>query len=233
MSETPAGPLPLRRAERKSTAPARLLDVIIAGTGLVVTSPVMLIAALAIWIESGRPIVFSQRRIGQFGRPFDMYKFRKFYPTLSATGPPSIKDDPRLTSVGKFIELTKINELPQLWNVITGDMSMVGPRPETLNFADCFSPHYAVILDHKPGIFGPAQVMFRDEATFYPNGVDCDHFYRQVLFPIKASLDLAYFPRRTILSDIKWIVRGALAVINRRSSQASVAQLIKVREATL
>ena len=233
MSERRAVPPPPPQTARDNPVAGRMLDVFIAAVGLAVFSPIMLLAALAIWIESGSPIIFSQARIGQFGRPFRMLKFRKFHPDVAAAGPLSLKDDPRLTRVGDFIELTKVNELPQLWNVLRGDMSMVGPRPETLNFADCFSAHYAGVLDHKPGIFGPAQVMFRDEVSFYPSGADSEYFYRQILFPIKASLDLAYFPRRTVLSDLKWIVLGALAVINRRSSQASVAQLIKVREATL
>jgi lipopolysaccharide/colanic/teichoic acid biosynthesis glycosyltransferase len=185
MSKKLAIQLPLRHPAGKSAAPARFLDLIVAATGLALFSPIMLLAAVAIWIEGGRPIVFSQRRIGQFGRPFYIHKFRKFAPTANADGPLSTKDDPRLTRVG----------------------------------------------EQKPGIFGPAQVMFRDEASFYPHGADSDQFYRQVLFPIKASLDLAYYPRRTIVSDIKWIFLGTLAVMDMRPSQASVVELIELKEA--
>jgi lipopolysaccharide/colanic/teichoic acid biosynthesis glycosyltransferase len=231
MSERQA--IPKGRAAGKCSMPARILDLIVATTGLIVLGPVMLIAGIAIWVESGGPVIFSQRRIGQFGKSFHIHKLRKFNPVASAMGPLSVKEDPRLTNVGRFIELTKINELPQLWNVVKGEMSMVGPRPETPNFADCFSPHYVDVLRHKPGIFGPAQIMFCDEASLYPEGVDTERFYREVLFPIKASIDLAYFPSRTTFSDIRWIVRGALAVIDRRSSRASVAQLIELKEASL
>jgi lipopolysaccharide/colanic/teichoic acid biosynthesis glycosyltransferase len=209
---------------------ARFPDVVLAATGLLIFSPLMALTALALWIESGRPVLFSQPRLGRFGRPFQIYKFRKYVPTASANGPLTVKDDPRLTKVGRFIESTKINELPQLWNVIRGDMSIVGPRPETLNFADCFSPSYLGVLEHRPGIFGPAQVSFRHEASLYPRSGDPERFYRQVLFPLKASMDLEYFVSRTVASDLKWIVLGIAAVVGGPSSKRSGLQLMLVSE---
>ena len=218
-------------ASEMSEWAGRLLDIMVASIGLVIASPVIALTALALWIEGGRPIFFAQRRLGRFGRPFQIYKFRKFDPAASGNGPLTVKDDPRLTGVGRLIEKWKINELPQLWNVMRGDMSVVGPRPETVNFADCFSPNYLGVLNHKPGIFGPAQVLFRDEASLYPVGADTDRFYRETLFPLKASIDLAYFSRRTVLSDLTWILRGVFAVVAWRCSQDSVSQIMKLREA--
>lgn len=209
----------------------RLIDMIIAAVALVIFSPVIMLTALALWAEGGRPIFFAQRRLGRFGRPFHIYKFRKFDPGASGNGPLTVKDDPRLTRVGRLIDKAKINELPQLWNVMRGDMAIVGPRPETLNFADCFSPRYLGVLNHKPGIFGPSQVLFRDEASLYPEGADTDRFYRDVLFPLKANIDIAYFSRRTVPSDLTWIVRGVLAVITWRSPQGSISQIAKLSEA--
>ena len=109
----------------------RALDLLCAGVAAFILAPLMLIAALAIWIESGRPILFSQIRLGQFGRPFRMYKFRKFRPDCDNHGCPlTMESDGRLTKIGRVLAVSKLDELPQLWNVLRGDMSLVGPRPE-------------------------------------------------------------------------------------------------------
>jgi len=117
--------------------------------------------------------------------------------------------DGRLTKVGRVLAVSKLDELPQLWNVLRGDMSVVGPRPESLAFADCFRNGFEKVHQHKPGLFGPCQVMFRHESKYYPDGVAAVDFYRKVLFPAKAEIDLAYFSRRTLASDLGWIVRAA------------------------
>jgi lipopolysaccharide/colanic/teichoic acid biosynthesis glycosyltransferase len=199
----------------------RALDLIIAGTGLVLFGPIMMLVALAIWIESGRPIFFSHVRFGQTGRHFRMYKFRKFHKDCgTANCPVTVRNDRRMTPVGRFLAGTKLDELPQLWNIVKGDMSVVGPRPESLDFADCLVGSYRGVLDHKPGIFGPNQVFFRDEASLYSDVSDPKQFYREILFPLKARIDLAYFPHRTIRSDIRWIIFGVLAVFGLRRGPA-------------
>lgn len=192
----------------------RIFDIIAAATGLVLVAPLMLLAAAAILIESGRPIFFVQTRIGVGGRHFRMYKFDKFREPAPAAGHAlTLENDPRLTRVGRVLVRTKFDELPQLWNVLKGDMSVVGPRPETLNFRDCLEGRSRALLAYKPGIFGPSQVLFRSEAAFYRGHPDPEQFYRQSLFPLKASIDLAYFARRTLLRDILWVIRGMLAVL--------------------
>jgi lipopolysaccharide/colanic/teichoic acid biosynthesis glycosyltransferase len=179
----------------------RTLDIMCTAAAASVLMPVFLITALAIWIESGKPILFSQLRLGQNGRPFRIYKFRKFRPNCDLHGYPlTMERDGRLTA---------IDELPQLWNVLRGDMSLVGPRPESLAFTDCFRNGFEKLLEHKPGLFGPCQVEFRHESRLYPADVSAADFYRQVLFPAKAEIDLAYFPRRTLASDLGWILRAA------------------------
>ena len=193
----------------------RTLDIMCTGVAASVLAPVFLITALAIWIESGRPFLFSQLRLGQNGRPFRIYKFRKFGPNCDPHGYPlTMERDGRLTAIGRILAATKLDELPQLWNVLRGDMSLVGPRPESLAFADCFHNGFEKLHEHKPGLFGPCQVMFRHENRLYPADVSAADFYRQVLFPAKAKIDLAYFPRRTLASDLGWILRavGAIAV---------------------
>jgi lipopolysaccharide/colanic/teichoic acid biosynthesis glycosyltransferase len=175
--------------------------------------PLAIVIATAIVIDSGFPVFFSQERLGQYGQRFWLLKFRKFPSTVGRnTQPLTLADDPRLTRVGKFLAKTKLDELPQLWNVIRGDMAIVGPRPEVPDFETCFEGRCREVLDHRPGIFGPAQAAFHAEGACYPPDQDPQDFYRAVLFPAKAALDLAYYPSRTIVGDIKWVSRGILAV---------------------
>ena len=188
----------------------RALDILCVGMAALVLTPVLLIVALAIYIGSGRPILYSQLRLGYNGRPFRIYKFRKFRPNCDLQGYPlTLEGDGRLTAIGRVLAATKLDELPQLWNVLRGDMSLVGPRPESLAFTDCFHNGFEKILEHKPGIFGPCQVMFRHESKLYPADASAADFYRRVLFPAKAKIDLAYFPQRTLVSDLGWIFRAA------------------------
>jgi lipopolysaccharide/colanic/teichoic acid biosynthesis glycosyltransferase len=195
----------------------RVLDVLIACTALAMLGPIMAIVAVTILLETGRPIFFSQIRLGQSGRHFRMYKFRKFHKDCR-TGPcVTVEGDPRLTQLGKYLEKAKLDELPQLWNVLKGDMSIVGPRPEALRFVDCFTRRYLGVLDYKPGIFGPNQFLFRNEGSLYPDKSDPERFYREVLFPLKAEIDLEYFRSRTIAADIEWIIRGVLVVFGLRA----------------
>lgn len=196
------------------TGVTRVFDVIAAAAGLMFFAPIMLLAAAAILIESGRPIFFGQTRLGLGGRQFCMYKFDKFHETAVSTGHAlTLEDDPRLTRVGRVLVRTKFDELPQLWNVLKGDMAIVGPRPESLAFQDCFDGRFRAVLSYKPGIFGPSQVLFRNEAASYRGRQDPEQFYRQVLFPLKGSIDLAYFAKRTLLRDVLWVVRGVIAVL--------------------
>lgn len=188
----------------------RAIDMLVVGLAITLLSPVFVIVALVIWLESGRPILFSQLRLGQRGEPFRMYKFRKFGPNCGTDGSPlTLASDERMTTVGRLLAATKLDELPQLWNVLRGDMSLVGPRPESLSFSDCYRDGFERVLEHKPGVFGPCQVMFRHESRLYPTDAPAADFYREVLFPAKARIDLAYFPRRTLASDFGWIARAA------------------------
>lgn len=203
LAPTPASDVDLRR----------VFDILASGMAVCVLSPVFLIVAVAILIESGRPLLYSQLRLGQNGRPFSIYKFRKFKASCDLQGfPLTLDGDDRLTRVGRILAATKLDELPQLWNVLRGDMSLVGPRPESLAFNDCFRNGFEAILEHKPGLFGPCQVVFRHESRLYPTDGSAAEFYREVLFPAKAKVDLAYFSRRTLLSDLNWILRAAVVI---------------------
>jgi lipopolysaccharide/colanic/teichoic acid biosynthesis glycosyltransferase len=191
----------------------RAFDVIMALMCLTALAPVMAVIATAIYMESGRPVFFSQLRLGEHGRHFRLYKFRKFrnssFPDKTAV---TLANDNRMTPFGHLLARSKLDELPQLWNLFKGDMTLVGPRPESLAFADGFDEGYGAVLAFRPGIFGPNQVFFRDECLLYQGQADPEKFYRSVLFSLKARVDLTYFPRRTMCRDLGWIVRGLVAI---------------------
>ncbi len=197
----------------------RAFDVVLSIVSLIALAPVMLAIAVLIVIEDGGPVFFQQTRLGFDGQPFGMYKFRKFRSDCGTSGAPlTVEGDSRMTRIGRFLAATKLDELPQLWNILKGDMAVVGPRPESMAFADCFQNGYEEILQHRPGLVGPSQVAFRHEAKLYPADEDPSIFYRRVLFPAKAVLDLAYFKRRTIGSDLGLMVQSALTIFNIQSS---------------
>jgi lipopolysaccharide/colanic/teichoic acid biosynthesis glycosyltransferase len=208
---------------------ALVFDKTFAFLGLIVLTPVMLLVALSIVVDTGFPILFSQDRLGQNGRRFRMYKFRKFPARgLSSTLPVTLANDSRFTRVGKFIEKTKLDEVPQLWNVLRGDMAIVGPRPEVPDFAECYRGPARRVLDYRPGIFGPGQALFRDEGTLYPPGGNPTEFYREVLFPAKASLDLSYYPSRSFIRDLKWIMRCLLAIAGVKHRDGITSQTLSL-----
>lgn len=187
----------------------RLFDTVVAIIGLVVAAPLMALIAVAIKLDSPGRVIFSQERLGQGGKTFRIHKFRKFPDDWGSKGSGvTVAGDARMTRLGRILERTKLDELPQLWNILKGEMSFVGPRPESLNFADLFTDELSRVHDFKPGIFGPNQVAYRNEAEMYPPECDPDEFYRAELFPAKARRDIEYFSRATLLSDIGWMVRG-------------------------
>lgn len=201
----------------------RAIDIAVAMTAGVVLAPLMLLIVVVLLLESGWPVLFVQTRLGAGGRTFRIYKFRKFAVRCSPLGLPlTVAGDCRMTSVGRFLAATKFDELPQLWNVLKGEMAIVGPRPESLAFADCFRGGFEALLQYKPGLLGPTQTLFRHEAHFYPQSVDPLRFYREILFPAKARIDLSYYPKRTVGSDIVWMIRGFLSVLRPAPSPADM-----------
>ena len=210
---------PMDETIRLRWRPARLAERLAAFILLAALAPFVALIAAAIVVETGFPVFFSQTRLGRHGHPFRLHKFRKFGPNEGInTRPVTLAHDKRLTGVGAVLEQTKLDELPQLWNVAKGEMSFVGPRPETPNFADCFAGEYRRVLDHRPGILGPSQAMFRNEGALYPADTDPEQYYREVLFPTKAAIDLEYYPRRTFARDAAWVLRSIVAVIWPRAA---------------
>lgn len=200
---------------RRLTA-TRAVDVFVAAAGLIVLAPLLALVAAAVLVDGRGPVIFSQLRVGAHGRHFRLYKFRKFDESrrVYGGGTLTMNNDPRLTRLGKLLARTKLDELPQLWNVLKGDMAIVGPRPESLDLADRLGDGHRWALDHRPGIFGPTQVFFRNEGYLFSDqeGCDLERLYCEVLYPLKTRIDSAYYPDRTLVRDIIWIVRGVLAV---------------------
>jgi lipopolysaccharide/colanic/teichoic acid biosynthesis glycosyltransferase len=232
MSDYPFRHAPAALTFDGEAALRRAFDVVCAFVGLIILAPAMLVIVAAIWVESGRPIFFSQLRLGRLGRPFAMYKFRKFRANCGPDGAPLTTDaDARFTRTGRILAATKLDELPQLWNILIGQMSVVGPRPESLAFADCFKNGFERVLEHTPGLLGPSQAVFRNESSLYPAGADTVAFYRSVLFPAKARIDLEYFANRSFFADLRWVFRTAGAVFGIGAALAQSLPAIAPRSA--
>ncbi|MDQ1738017.1 MAG: hypothetical protein QOH56_4268 [Pseudonocardiales bacterium] len=180
-----------------SPSPARrALDVLLAGSTLAVCGAPLLLLMLAVRLTSRGPSLFSQRRVGQGGRPFRMYKLRTMRtglagPDVTATG------DARITGLGRVLRRTSLDELPQLWNVLRGEMTLVGPRPETLGLAERYPPECRWIFDHRPGLTGPTQVRMRDSSVLPAGPVDVEH-YLKVLVPARTAVDALFLQRPTL-----------------------------------
>lgn len=194
-------------------AAKRAFDLVVAALGLLVSAPLFLAIAIAIKHDSPGPVFFRQLRVGRKRRPFSMWKFRKMPDDLPEQGPMlTTRNDQRLTRVGYWLERTKLDELPQLLNVLCGEMSVVGPRPEVRKFVDLSSPElWDQVLSVKPGIFGPNQIRYRNEGDLYPPGCDVEAFYLDHILPGKLEVDARYARDAHWLSDVGLLVRGVLA----------------------
>lgn len=182
----------------------RALDVLLASIGLLLASPVLLAAALAVKLDSRGPVFFRQQRMGRDFRPFPIYKFRTMVADAAARGAAiTAGADPRITRVGHWLRKTKVDELPQLLNVLKGDMSLVGPRPEVPKYVELFREDYRTILTVRPGITDPASVKFRDEAAVLGASADPERTYVEQILPEKIALAKTYIARRSVAYDVK------------------------------
>lgn len=193
----------------------RILDFVLAFVGLVLLSPLFAVVAVLIKLDSPGPVFFRQRRVGLGGKLFRIFKFRTMVQGAYQMGSRlTVKRDPRITRLGKFLRWSKIDELPQLINVLKGDMSFVGPRPEDPYFVQFYRGDQVQVLSVPPGIFGPSQIHGRDEADEYPDGLkDTEAYYLEHILPAKLQRDLEYIRNATFLSEIQFLLGGAWATI--------------------
>jgi lipopolysaccharide/colanic/teichoic acid biosynthesis glycosyltransferase len=193
----------------------RPFDVVVATVALAVTLPIWLPVAVAIRIESPGPVLYRARRMGRGGTPITVLKFRSM--RVSSGGPAiTAGSDSRITRTGKLIRLTKVDELPQLINVIRGDMSLVGPRPEDSRYLDSYSPEQRRVLSIRPGITGAASVAYRHEESILAEAEDIEAAYRTTVLPAKLALELDYLDRRSLRTDVKWLMATVAAISSRR-----------------
>ncbi len=183
-----------------------VFDRTMALVGLLMLWPLLLVVALLIRFKMpGGPVIFRQQRVGQYGRLFTMYKFRSMVVSHSGSSV-SVKGESRITPLGAVLRKYKLDELPELWNVLVGDMSFVGPRPDVPGYADRLEGEARNILSLKPGITGPASLKYRDEEELLAAQDDPQKYNDEVLFPDKVRINLEYLKNRSFGLDLRIIV---------------------------
>ncbi|MBC7814995.1 MAG: sugar transferase [Burkholderiales bacterium] len=191
----------------------RAFDVLMSAVALLLLSPVMI--ALVVWIRvtSPGPALYRAVRIGRYGEPFTLYKFRSMVADADRNGPGiTTSGDTRITPIGRFLRRTKLDELPQFLNVLRGDMSLVGPRPEDPRYVALYSPQQREVLKLRPGITSLASVQYLDEEALL-TGDDWETRYVQEVMPAKLALDLQYAQNPSLWADIVILWRTVVAVL--------------------
>jgi lipopolysaccharide/colanic/teichoic acid biosynthesis glycosyltransferase len=192
----------------------RSLDIAAALSGLILASPLLLAAALAVKLGSRGPIFFRQERMGRNFRPFRIYKFRTMVPDAPNLGAQiTAGADPRITRVGHLLRKSKIDELPQLINVLLGDMSLVGPRPEVPKYVEMFPDDYREILSVRPGITDPASIKYRDESSTLASSLDPERMYVEELLPDKIAISRDYVRRASLPGDFRVLVSTVMCIL--------------------
>lgn len=193
----------------------RAMDVLLGGVLLVCLAPLCLLIACFVRALDGRPLLFIQERVGLAGRPFKMLKFRTMLQHPGAErGSFDAGGSSRVTALGRFLRRTKLDEVPQLWNVLAGDMSLVGPRPEVRRWVDAYPKRWDRILTVRPGITDPASIEFRNEEAVLASASDPDVTYRDVVLPKKLDLYERYIAKQSLWRDV-WILLRTLWVVGR------------------
>jgi len=198
----------------------RVIDVVVSAIGLLVLAAVHVVIALAIKASSRGPVLFRQERAGLGGRPFTLLKFRSMAVGSDRSKNVSPTGDPRVTAVGRVLRATYLDELPQLLNVLRGDMSLVGPRPETPEFVALYTDAEREILSIRPGLVGPSTLAFVDEAELLAMAEDPAAFYETTLLHERARLDLEYVRRPSLLLDARIVLLQIWAILRHRPMSA-------------
>lgn len=199
----------------------RILDLAVGSAALVISLPVLAVTVIAMRLAGDRgPFLYRARRMGFDGKPVVVLKIRTMHEGLHGPGLTSAGDF-RVTRVGRLIRQYRIDELPQLVNVVRGEMSLVGPRPEDPRYVDLSDPLHRKVFMVKPGITGPAQIQFRHEGELLAASDDPERLYRGVILPAKLRIDAAYLDRRTVGTDVLMIGQTVLALLPHPFARAS------------
>lgn len=193
----------------------KIIDRIAAAISIIVLSPLLLIIAILVKLEDGGPVLFAQARMGVNFRPFRLLKFRTMVQGAEHGPPVTCFGDSRVTRLGLFLRYYKLDELPQLFNVLAGDMRVVGARPEVPKYVERFKDQFSSILRYPPGITDPASIAFRNEESLL-NCKDPEEMYVSVVLPQKLALSQDYAKRRTFFTDLRVIAKTLSAVLYGR-----------------
>ena len=213
----------------------RAFDFTVSLIGLVLLSPVFLVLSIIITLDSPGGVFFRGVRVGQHGKDFRIFKFRSMVPDCEGKGKWNIgNNDTRITRVGHFLRNTKLDELPQLINVLKGDMSLVGPRPELRYYIDMYTPREMPVLDLKPGITDWASIANFEQFKGFTEAEDPDTYYLNVVRPVKLELQLYYRAHHVFLSDIRCLAWTAYKILSRSQSlPAEVQAIVNAKRAEL
>jgi lipopolysaccharide/colanic/teichoic acid biosynthesis glycosyltransferase len=191
----------------------RLIDLCGSLIGMVLLSPILLILAVLVRFDSPGPVFYRGVRIGRFGKPFRMFKFRTMVANADQIGgPSSASDDVRITRLGRFLRQYKLDEFPQLLNVLRGEMSLVGPRPEVTEEVLLYTPEEKRLLDVRPGITDWASIQFRNEGEILRGSADSHQAYREKIRPQKIQLGLEYVQRQSLSVDCRILLQTLRAL---------------------
>lgn len=206
----------------------RLFDITASAVGLVVASPVLLPVMFLVWRQDGHSPFYVAPRMGKDEKPFKMMKLRSMVKNADKTGVDSTgANDQRITPVGHFIRKYKLDELTQLWNVLKGDMSLVGPRPNVQRETDLYTPIEKKLLTVKPGITDFASIVFSDEGDILKDKPDPDIAYNQLIRPGKGYLGIFYIENRSLLLDINLCFLTVLAILSKENALKAVVNLMR------
>jgi lipopolysaccharide/colanic/teichoic acid biosynthesis glycosyltransferase len=203
------------RPEPRALRPAavvgkRAFDLVAATLGLALVGWVILLADIAARIDTGQSGLFRQARVGRHGRPFNLLKIRTMRPVAGIDTSVTVAGDARITPIGRLLRRLKIDELPQLWNVLVGQMSLVGPRPDVPGFADRLEGEDRIILEVRPGITGPASLDYRNEEALLAAQSDPEAYNRDVIWPDKVRINRQYVENWSFFADLRYIWRTIL-----------------------
>jgi len=206
----------VKRKSKIYSIAKRAFDISSALIALIALSPIFLICAILAKFQSPGPVFYRAKRIGRLGRIFLMYKFRTMVVNAESMGTSLTKyEDPRITKIGNFLRRTKLDELPQLLNVLKGDMSIIGPRPEAPVYVKYYTEEQRRVLSVKPGITGPAQLENRNEELKLKEQSDPEKYYITQLLPEKLTIDLNYIENRSFILDLKVIFKTIWIIMRR------------------
>jgi lipopolysaccharide/colanic/teichoic acid biosynthesis glycosyltransferase len=191
----------------------RFFDILFSLLGLIILIPIFLVIGLLVYTSSKGGVFYIQERIGRFGIPFMFYKFRSMPNGSDQNGLLTVgKRDSRLTTIGYFIRQYKLDELPQLWNVLIGDMSLVGPRPEVERYTSLYSAEQSRVLSIRPGITDPASIYYIKESELLANSPNPEETYIREIMPHKLSLSLQYINQPTVFAYFRHIINTIVLI---------------------